>query len=188
MLSEICVWDPESEFRDPRSGKQGSENPGSRYQNAPDPGSGSATLLPCYLRHTVHLFMIVVDSVDDVLLAVLDNPPDGAADHVARRHGGDAQALPLPAQAHRLVVLQLIHAAPGISQSINSLTHSMEQESNKEGVKMTTFLLLSLHWALNLTSLLANTGKSSTCYTTRRKTKKEGRQLVIMHVLADREV
>jgi hypothetical protein len=39
---------------------------------------------------------------------------------VARRHRGDAQALTLTAQAHRLVVLQLIHAAPGISQSINS--------------------------------------------------------------------
>ncbi len=39
--------------------------------------------------------MIVVDGVDDVLLAVLDNPPDGAADHVARRHRGDAQALTL---------------------------------------------------------------------------------------------
>ena len=51
--------------------------------------------------------MIVVYCVDDVLLAVLDNAPDGAADHVTSGHRGDAQALAPPLQAHRLVVLQL---------------------------------------------------------------------------------
>ena len=51
--------------------------------------------------------MIVVYCVDDVLLAVLDNAPDGAADHVTSWHRGDAQALAPPLQAHRLVVLQL---------------------------------------------------------------------------------
>jgi hypothetical protein len=115
------IRDPGSDIREkthPGSRKQGSENPGSRCQK----GTGSRIRMRVTLRHTAHLFMIVVDRVDDVLLPVLDNPPDGAADHVARRHRGDAQALPLPAQAHRLVVLQLTHAAPGISQSINSLT------------------------------------------------------------------
>jgi hypothetical protein len=76
--------------------------------------------------------MIVVDGVDDVLLAVLDNAPDGAADHVARRHRGDAQALPLPPQAHRLVVLQLTHAAPSIRQSINSLSVCNKKVTNKK--------------------------------------------------------
>jgi hypothetical protein len=39
-LSKIWVWDPRSGIR-----KKPIPNPGSRGQKAPDPGSGSATLL-----------------------------------------------------------------------------------------------------------------------------------------------
>jgi hypothetical protein len=104
------IWYPRSEIRDPGTEKKLIQDPESRGQK----GTGSRIRIRVTLRNKAHLFMIVVDGVDDVLLAVLDNPPDGAADHVARRHRGDAQALPLTAQAHRLVVLQLTRAAPGI--------------------------------------------------------------------------
>jgi hypothetical protein len=46
-LSKICVWDSGSEIQDPEKAYSGSRilDPGARVKNAPDPGSGSATLL-----------------------------------------------------------------------------------------------------------------------------------------------
>jgi hypothetical protein len=41
-LLKIWSWDPGSEIRDPEK-----TYPGSRGQKAPDPGSGSATLVKC---------------------------------------------------------------------------------------------------------------------------------------------
>jgi len=40
-------------------------------------------------------FVIVIDGVDNVLLAVLDDLPDGASDHVTRRNWGNAQTFAL---------------------------------------------------------------------------------------------
>ncbi len=45
MLSNIWVWDPGSEIRDPGSGKNLFRIPDPGVKKAPDPGSGSATLL-----------------------------------------------------------------------------------------------------------------------------------------------
>jgi hypothetical protein len=44
-LSKIWVWDPGSEIRDPGSGKNLFRIPDPGVKKAPDPGSGSATLL-----------------------------------------------------------------------------------------------------------------------------------------------
>ncbi len=44
MLSNIWVWDPGSEIRDPGSGKNLFRIPDPGVKKAPDPGSGSATL------------------------------------------------------------------------------------------------------------------------------------------------
>jgi hypothetical protein len=45
MLSNIWVWDPGSEIRDQEKNPFRIPDPGSRVKKAPDPGSGSATLL-----------------------------------------------------------------------------------------------------------------------------------------------
>ena len=45
MLSNIWVWDPGSGIRDPGSGKNLFRIPDPGVKKAPDPGSGSATLL-----------------------------------------------------------------------------------------------------------------------------------------------
>jgi hypothetical protein len=44
MLSNIWVWDPGSEIRDPGKTYSGSRIQGSKRHRIPDPGSGSATL------------------------------------------------------------------------------------------------------------------------------------------------
>jgi hypothetical protein len=44
MLSNIWVWDPGTEIRDPGSGKNLFRIPDPGVKKAPDPGSGSATL------------------------------------------------------------------------------------------------------------------------------------------------
>jgi hypothetical protein len=44
-LSKIWVWDPGSEIRDPGSGKNLFRIPDPGVKKAPDPGSGSATLV-----------------------------------------------------------------------------------------------------------------------------------------------
>jgi hypothetical protein len=44
-LSKIWVWDPGSEIRDPEKTYSGSRIPDPRNKKAPDPGSGSATLI-----------------------------------------------------------------------------------------------------------------------------------------------
>ena len=44
MLSNIWVWDPGSEIRDPEKPYSGSRLPDPGVKKAPDPGSGSATL------------------------------------------------------------------------------------------------------------------------------------------------
>ncbi len=64
------------------------------------------------------LFVIVVDGVDDVLLAILDDPPDCAANHVTCRDWGDDQSLTLALQAQRLVVLKLKRGSTQLKQSI----------------------------------------------------------------------
>jgi hypothetical protein len=46
--SKIWVWDPGSEIRDPGSGKNLFRIPDPGVKKAPDPGSGSATLLQGY--------------------------------------------------------------------------------------------------------------------------------------------
>jgi hypothetical protein len=43
-LLKIWSWDPGSEIRDPGSGKNLFRIPDPEVKNAPDPGSGSATL------------------------------------------------------------------------------------------------------------------------------------------------
>ena len=53
--------------------------------------------------------VVVVHSVDNVLLPVLDNLPDGAPHHVARRQRGDGQPLALASQTDGLTVLHLGH-------------------------------------------------------------------------------
>ena len=53
--------------------------------------------------------VVVVHSVHDVLLAVLHDLPDGAADHVASRERRHGQSLHLPLQADGLAVLELSH-------------------------------------------------------------------------------
>ena len=40
-------------------------------------------------------FVIVVDGIDNVFLAVLDDLPDGTSDHVTRGNWGNAQAFAL---------------------------------------------------------------------------------------------
>jgi hypothetical protein len=45
MLSNIWIWDPGSEIRDPGSGKNLFRIPDPGAKKAPDPGSGSATLV-----------------------------------------------------------------------------------------------------------------------------------------------
>ena len=57
--------------------------------------------------------VVVVDSVDDLLLAVLEYLPNCAADHVAAGQGSDLQTLAFAFQAHRLRVLELLHALEG---------------------------------------------------------------------------
>ena len=47
-------------------------------------------------------FVIVVDGIDNVFLAVLDDLPDGSSDHVTRRNWGDAQAFALAFEKHGL--------------------------------------------------------------------------------------
>ncbi len=44
-LSKIWVWDPGSEIRDPGLGKNLFRIPDPGVKKAPDPGSGSATLM-----------------------------------------------------------------------------------------------------------------------------------------------
>jgi hypothetical protein len=44
-LFKICSWDPGSEIRDSGSGKKPFRIPDPGVKKAPDPGSGSATLL-----------------------------------------------------------------------------------------------------------------------------------------------
>ena len=53
------------------------------------------------------LLVVVVHRIHDIFLAVLDDPPDGATEHVACRQGGDDQTLAFPLQLDRLVVFQL---------------------------------------------------------------------------------
>ena len=45
--------------------------------------------------HSPLLLVVVVDSIDDVLLPILDNLPHGPAHHVAGREGSDGQSVPL---------------------------------------------------------------------------------------------
>ncbi len=49
-LLKLWIWDPEYEIRDPGSGKNLFRIPDSGVKKAPDPGSGSATLLIWYLQ------------------------------------------------------------------------------------------------------------------------------------------
>jgi len=70
------------------------------------------------LPYGTYLLVVVVDSVDNVLLAVLEDPPDGAPDHVPGGDGRDDEALALAAQAYRLVVLQLTDQKDTRHQSI----------------------------------------------------------------------
>jgi hypothetical protein len=49
-LSKIWVWDPGSEVRDLGSGKNPFWIPDPGVKKAPDPGSGSATLVHCTSR------------------------------------------------------------------------------------------------------------------------------------------
>ena len=63
--------------------------------------------LPLYLlrfEHVKMLFLLVVEvnCVHDVLLALLDDLPDGAADHVAGGEGGDGDALAFACDLHML--------------------------------------------------------------------------------------
>jgi hypothetical protein len=46
--------------------------------------------------------MIVVDGVDNVFLAVLDDLPDGTSDHVTSGNWGDAQTFALAFEQHSL--------------------------------------------------------------------------------------
>ena len=55
------------------------------------------------------LLVVVVHSVDNVLLPILHNLPDGPADHVASRDGGHRQTLHFPLQIDGLAVLELSH-------------------------------------------------------------------------------
>jgi hypothetical protein len=50
MLSNIWIWDPGSEIRDPGSGKNLFRIADPGVKKAPDPGSGSATLLENYQK------------------------------------------------------------------------------------------------------------------------------------------
>jgi hypothetical protein len=58
MLSNIWVWDPGSEIRDPEKTYSGSRIQGSKRHRIPDPGSGSATLqsilIPNYVANVSH--------------------------------------------------------------------------------------------------------------------------------------
>ena len=60
-----------------------------------DEEGGSLDLLDVGAVEVLLLLVVEVDGVDDVLLAVLDDLPDGAADHVAGGHGGEGDALAL---------------------------------------------------------------------------------------------
>ena len=53
------------------------------------------------------LLVIVIHSIDNVFLSVLDDFPNGTSYHVPGREGGDGQTLPLPFQHHSLVIFQL---------------------------------------------------------------------------------
>ena len=55
------------------------------------------------------LLVVVVHSVDDVLLPVLHNLPDGPADHVTGWDGSHRQSLHFPLQVDGLVVFELSH-------------------------------------------------------------------------------
>ena len=55
------------------------------------------------------LLVVVVHGVHDVLLPVLDDLPERAADHVTRGQRRDRQALALALQTDGLAVLQLRH-------------------------------------------------------------------------------
>jgi hypothetical protein len=58
MLSNIWVWDPGSEIRDPKKTYSGSRIQGSKRHRIPDPGSGSATLLSELHKIRVQIKMI----------------------------------------------------------------------------------------------------------------------------------
>ncbi len=56
MLSNIWVWDPGSEIRDPENTYSGSRIQGPKRHRIPDPGSGSATLyVSFYLNRPLHV-------------------------------------------------------------------------------------------------------------------------------------
>jgi hypothetical protein len=55
MLSNIWVWDPGSEIRDPEKTYSGCRIPDPGVKKAPDPGSGSATLQFLHLDPDPHL-------------------------------------------------------------------------------------------------------------------------------------
>ena len=55
------------------------------------------------------LLVVIVHGVHDVLLPVLDDLPERAADHVARGQRRDRQPLALTLQTDGLAVLQLGH-------------------------------------------------------------------------------
>ena len=51
--------------------------------------------------------MVIIDGVDDFLVAIFDNFPQRAADHVTGVNRRDLQALTLSVQRHGLRVFQL---------------------------------------------------------------------------------
>ena len=53
--------------------------------------------------------VIVVHGVDNVLLPILDNLPDGPPDHVTRRQSCDSETLTLAPETDSLTVLHLGH-------------------------------------------------------------------------------
>jgi hypothetical protein len=52
-LSKVWVWDPGSEIRDPEKTYSGSGIPDPGVKKAPDPGSGSATLINNNHKHII---------------------------------------------------------------------------------------------------------------------------------------
>jgi hypothetical protein len=60
--------------------------------------------------------MIVVDGVDNVFLAVLDDLPDGTSDHVTSGNWGNAQTFALAFEQHSLNNVK----------KINTMRHSGE--------------------------------------------------------------
>jgi hypothetical protein len=53
------IRDPGSEIRDPGSGKNSSRIPDPGGKKAPDPGSGSATLIKIYIFLNMHLIFSI---------------------------------------------------------------------------------------------------------------------------------